>query len=1020
MEDKMKISRTIVPNQYRPAPFWSWNDKLEPEELRWQIREMAKAGLGGFFMHARGGLQTEYLSQEWLDCVAACLDEAQKLNMDAWLYDENGWPSGFGGGLVNALGVDYQQKYLRYKIIDASEAAELPRTIAFYSEDGSEFLGRTLPDGVSGKVLCCYYDLNIYYVDNLDAKVVKEFIRVTHQFYYDNLPELLQKNLRGIFTDEPQLSRDGFLWSFVLEDEYRKAYGRELLPELPLLFMENAGKDAMRIRFWSLCARLFRDNFMKQIRDWCDAHNWQLTGHHVLEENCHAQITANGSITAQYRYYHVPGVDHLGRQPASQVAAVQLVSSAGQFGQKQIMTENFAMTGWACHFTGMRWIYLPQMATGINYLCHHLTGYSLRGLRKRDYPAGQAYHQPWWKDFSILNDSVSRTGMFLAEGKGRTDILVVHPISSAWKLFTNSEGDRKQIDTYSQTNTRMVAELHAWQLAHHFADEEIVRDVGSVNGNKIVIGECSYDTVIIPQISNLSECMLKLLREFHANGGCIFVVRNQAEHGLLTIDGEVADRETRRWFDALPAFDSEAAAAAAAAQRYPDRVKVTEGGIRTSMITSTWRDLELDGKKGRFHYLVNNSYRTSSAVTVTLPRTGKYVELLDMVTGKSSVLDNVRTNADELSFDCTIAAAGDLALFVTDEPCGDEHAVLEDPMALPMVKPLADVCKVEGKVENLITLDRCRYRVDNGEWQSDDVISLQAILLRRQADCDLEQEFEFTLDDDFDFSTPLQVAVETADRYSFALNGVAFEGRDAGYLFDKSFRRITLPANLKVGRNTLYMKMRYSQQDSIWASLEAAKVFESEYNKLTFDSEIESIYLCGDFSVRHHGVVEPMIRNSTRYSGTFTLGAPLSQQEVDVTDLLKSGLPFFCGVLSVKQEVELTAAEVAKIRYIRFKLWGANSCKVLVNGKDAGLCCWEPYAYNVSGMLCEGKNTIELEFTTSLRNMLGPHHLADGENYAIHTMSFNKDPNFVDRKPQPYAAGYNFVNFGIADGEFAG
>ena len=48
----------------RPVPFWSWNDKLEPDELRRQIGAMQDAGMGGFFMHARGGLETEYLSEE--------------------------------------------------------------------------------------------------------------------------------------------------------------------------------------------------------------------------------------------------------------------------------------------------------------------------------------------------------------------------------------------------------------------------------------------------------------------------------------------------------------------------------------------------------------------------------------------------------------------------------------------------------------------------------------------------------------------------------------------------------------------------------------------------------------------------------------------------------------------------------------------------------------------------------------------------------------------------------------------
>lgn len=38
----------------RPVPFWSWNDKLEPDELRRQIGADQDAGMGWIFMHAAG------------------------------------------------------------------------------------------------------------------------------------------------------------------------------------------------------------------------------------------------------------------------------------------------------------------------------------------------------------------------------------------------------------------------------------------------------------------------------------------------------------------------------------------------------------------------------------------------------------------------------------------------------------------------------------------------------------------------------------------------------------------------------------------------------------------------------------------------------------------------------------------------------------------------------------------------------------------------------------------------------
>ncbi|NLG23874.1 MAG: hypothetical protein GX558_00850, partial [Clostridiales bacterium] len=101
------------PKAYRPIPFWSWNEKLEPAETARQIEAMDAAGLGGYFMHARGGLQTPYMGSDWMDNVRLGADEGERRGMGAWGYDENGWPSGFGDGAVNGLGERYQQKYLR-------------------------------------------------------------------------------------------------------------------------------------------------------------------------------------------------------------------------------------------------------------------------------------------------------------------------------------------------------------------------------------------------------------------------------------------------------------------------------------------------------------------------------------------------------------------------------------------------------------------------------------------------------------------------------------------------------------------------------------------------------------------------------------------------------------------------------------------------------------------------------------------------------------------------------------------
>jgi hypothetical protein len=71
------------PREYGPAPFWFLNEKLDEEELSWQIREMKEKGLSGYVMHARYGLEVPYLSEEWFRKIAHIIAESKKHDMDA-------------------------------------------------------------------------------------------------------------------------------------------------------------------------------------------------------------------------------------------------------------------------------------------------------------------------------------------------------------------------------------------------------------------------------------------------------------------------------------------------------------------------------------------------------------------------------------------------------------------------------------------------------------------------------------------------------------------------------------------------------------------------------------------------------------------------------------------------------------------------------------------------------------------------------------------------------------------------
>ena len=117
---------------------------------------------------------------------------------------------------------------------------------------------------------------------------------------------------------------------------------------------------------------------MKQIYDWCTERGLSLTGHLVQEETFEIQTTSSGAVMPHYEYFTIPGMDCLGRNIIYDLTPYQLGSAAAQLGKKQVLSESFGLCGHGVSFTELKGIYQHQMIHGMNLLCQHLEGYSLR------------------------------------------------------------------------------------------------------------------------------------------------------------------------------------------------------------------------------------------------------------------------------------------------------------------------------------------------------------------------------------------------------------------------------------------------------------------------------------------------------------------------------------------------------------------------------------------------------------------------------------------------------------------
>ena len=231
--------------EFAPLSFWAWNEFMDDESICRRIEEFHEEGLRGFFMHSRAGLMTSYLSKEWFHACRTAVKKAEELGMEAWIYDEDGWPSGFAGGLVNGCGQEYQAKYI--KICKADDETAGHRILASFRKTSH---GYDFTEPAKADVLfVCVTEPN--YVDLLSKKVTEKFLEVTHERYKEELGEFFGTVVPGFFTDEPQYDLHGFPYSDELEEYFRKRNGYSFLKSM-YLFLETESPETGKFRkeYW--------------------------------------------------------------------------------------------------------------------------------------------------------------------------------------------------------------------------------------------------------------------------------------------------------------------------------------------------------------------------------------------------------------------------------------------------------------------------------------------------------------------------------------------------------------------------------------------------------------------------------------------------------------------------------------------------------------------------------------------------------------------------------------------------
>lgn len=901
---------------FKSIPFWSWNGKLEKQKLKKQIEFLKENGAGGFIMHARGGLTTQYLGDEWFEAIAFCAEEAEKLGMNAWLYDENGWPSGFAGGEL-LKDEHNRDKYLLHKVGSYDETADL-----HYDISGEEL--KVLPKGKrSDETLNVYIKTGVATADVCNKEVVDKFIALTHEKYAEYFGEDFSRKIVGFFTDEPQYYRWHTPFTVALEDYFKREYGENVYDGIGHLFVEKRGSYAFRWKYWTAMQSLMLENFAANIYGWCKDHGVYLTGHYIEEKSLTGQMTCCAGIMPFYEYMDVPGMDWLTRRGGTPVAPKQLASVAAQLGKKQVLTESFACCGWDVLPKELKYIGDFQYTEGVNLLCQHLFPYSEAGQRKRDHPEHFTPLNPWINaGFKEFNEYFERFGEFIANAKEIVYTAVLQPVTSAYLFYKRYEENGRGIRELDEKYIAQCCELSEKHVPYHIIDETILKKYGKVDVATLTVGEKKYNCVILPTIYNINESTAKLLKEFVANGGKIILLDGAPKY----MQGEESDFS---WLKSNYSLQE-------LAKDQPFEIRSGE------KIRVTYRE-----KDGETYLTCLNSSDENVVATLTAKNAKSFEEI--SFNGEN----NTKVYAGEITFKPRECKVLRLSMKAAESKLERKYITLKTPL------------RVKDRDENTFTLDKCRYSF-NGIDYGEEVFTMGALQTL------LEQRYEGPLWIEYAFNVKVKpkkisVLAEDTNTERLHVNGVMVKGEKSE---DEDFYRYDIAPYVKKGKNTITVKMRFFEKENVYYALFGNGVTEGLKNCLVYDTTIENIYLIGDFGVYSDSLKKGETDGVYVSDGDFYIG----KRKRKISNPLYDGELFFAGRAAYVQTVKYDGDGFVSLRLNgRF-----HYAEIKVNGKRAGNLLFDN-EIDLTDLLKKGKNEIEITAYNSCRNKMGPFHYKNAE-----------------------------------------
>lgn len=543
----------MLPNptqESKPGVRWWWmGSAVDKGNLKWNLDEYAKAGIGAVEITPLYGVQGNdkndipYLSQKWMDMLQFVEKENQQVGIETDMATGTGWP--FGGPWVpineaackaifvdtivdvkqKLMDIDFQvpakeRAFAKLKLIKAYPVEgdkRKKRVIALYESRTRQKVKRAAPGG-EGYVIDHFDSTAVaHYLAHIDSAFVASKTPYPHTFFNDSY-EVYGAN-----------------WTPTLLTEFEKMHGYQLQDKFPEFL---AGDAEVASDYRETLGDMLLHNFTEQWTKW--AH----------ERGAITRNQAHGSpanLIDCYAAVDIPEIEGFGltdfgikglrkdpgktRPNFSDLSMLKYAPSAAHItGKKYTSSETF--TWLTEHFRTSLSQMKPDMdlmfCAGVNHMFFHGAAYS---PKNDPWPGWKFYASidmsptnSIWRDAPELMKYITRSQTYLQWGQPDNDFLVYLPVRDMWR--TNTKKWLMMFDIHGMAKKapefiKCILDIDKAGFDCDYISDQYLRSCTYKNGMIETAAGTRYKALVIPGNNIMPSDVIQHISQLKAQGAKI-------------------------------------------------------------------------------------------------------------------------------------------------------------------------------------------------------------------------------------------------------------------------------------------------------------------------------------------------------------------------------------------------------------------------------------------------------------------------------------------------------------------